>query len=764
MPENDVNALIQQADALLEKGLVQQAAGLYSKACQLDPSASDAWLMLGMIHGDAGNFGEAIRHLQKCLEMAPSTPDAHYSLARIYLAQHKEDEAYFHAKEATRDDTYADAWLLRAVLSAKRGVYVESELCAVKVIELDRDNVEGNVNLAHAQGKLDKLPEAKETLETVLRMAPNRADAIHMYAHICEQLGESQNAADAYQRLAGIRGMEHVGQVGLAKIFSAAGNVDKAMSCIQLALKHKPDFGDAVFHLAQLHHLLGHQEEALPLYEKAATLLADNSFVLERQADAREELGDLEGALDLYGRSLARKESTSALIKRALAVPVIMESAEQIKLVREALLRNLDDLKDRRLRIDDPAQTIAKLPFYTVYHGLNDLPMNQALADFYLQSSPSLSYTAGHIGAARKGQGKIRIGLISRFFCTHTIGQVMHDIIQKLSRDRFEVLLFTFPYAKDAFAAKINASADRVFFLPQDWSRAHELIAEQKLDILFYTDIGMEPYTYFLAYARLAPVQCTTWGHAVTTGIPNIDYYLTGDSFEPAGAEGHYSEKLVRLSGAPTHYPMPRLPGGNSTEEFGWDTRKNTYLCPQVLYKFHPEFDAMLAGILREDPEGEVVLLECRHPSWLNLLRQRFTKSMPDVAGRIRVLPYPGPEGYLRMLQACDVMLDTYHYGGGSTSLQGLGLGTPIVTLPGEFQRGRHTYSYYRTIGMTDCVAKNKEDYVNISVRLGRDKAYRAHVSEQIRQKSAPLFSDFNVIREMEDFFVASLEKNAPLS
>ena len=75
-------------------------------------------------------------------------------------------------------------------------------------------------------------------------------------------------------------------------------------------------------------------------------------------------------------------------------------------------------------------------------------------------------------------------------------------------------------------------------------------IAALELDILFYQDIGMEPFSYLLALARLAPVQCVSYGHPDTTGIPNMDYYVSNDLYEPPGAAEHYSERLVELHDA----------------------------------------------------------------------------------------------------------------------------------------------------------------------------------------------------------------------
>src|SRR5262249_3326391 len=142
---------------------------------------------------------------------------------------------------------------------------------------------------------------------------------------------------------------------------------------------------------------------------------------------------------------------------------------------------------------------------------------------------------------------------------------------------------------------------------------ARRIIAGHQLDILFYTDIGMEPFSYTLGFSRLAPIQCVGWGHPVTTGSKAIDYYLSSDLFESTEADQHYTEQLVRLKNLPTYYyrPTPRYPV-RGREYFGLPHGARLYGCPQSIYKFHPDFDELLAGILRADSSAILVLLHSR--------------------------------------------------------------------------------------------------------------------------------------------------------
>ena len=107
-------------------------------------------------------------------------------------------------------------------------------------------------------------------------------------------------------------------------------------------------------------------------------------------------------------------------------------------------------------------------------------------------------------------------------------------------------------------ATAIGQSAERAERLSGALDVARRQIAAAELDIVFYPDIGMEALTYFLAFARLAPVQCVTWGHPVTTGIPALDYFVSSELLEPDGAEAHYAERLVRLPRLPACSPGRR--------------------------------------------------------------------------------------------------------------------------------------------------------------------------------------------------------------
>ena len=104
------------------------------------------------------------------------------------------------------------------------------------------------------------------------------------------------------------------------------------------------------------------------------------------------------------------------------------------------------------------------------------------------------------------------------------------------------------------------------------------------------------------------------------------------------------------------------------------------------------------------------------------------------------VLPSLPHDDYLRVNLACDAMLDTLHWSGGNTTLDALACGLPVVTLPGEFMRGRQSAAMLRMAGAEALIAADPDDYVRIASRLVDDAAWRNGMAGTIREGRDALF------------------------
>jgi predicted O-linked N-acetylglucosamine transferase (SPINDLY family) len=384
--------------------------------------------------------------------------------------------------------------------------------------------------------------------------------------------------------------------------------------------------------------------------------------------------------------------------------------------------------------------------------------LHEKIAALHLKACPDLAWIAPPCAAPRPRAGRIRVGFVSDYFHNHSIGRVTEGLVAQLDRERFSVYVLGFREPFDEISRAIAGAADQWSELPRELAGARAAVAEHALDVLVYPDVGMDPLTYFMTYARLAPVQCTTWGHPVTTGVPAIDYFLSTEYFEPEDGASHYSERLVKLRHAafPGYYRRPEQVAPAAPAALGFDPARRTYFCPHSLFKFHPDFDAVLARILRRDPGGDLVLVYdeqgdiYRRPR----LEARMKRAAPDVFDRITFVSRTGTrEGYLQRLQACDVVLDTHPYCGGNTSLEAISMGALVVTLPSALNRGRHTYGFFRKMGFMHTVADNADAYVDLAVRIATDADYRAHLKRLQNERSGALYEDQGVVDQIGDFF-----------
>src|SRR5688572_3013500 len=150
--------------------------------------------------------------------------------------------------------------------------------------------------------------------------------------------------------------------------------------------------------------------------------------------------------------------------------------------------------------------------------------------------------------------------------------------------------------------------------ISRDFHQAADAIRAAHCAVLYFWEIGTDATNYFLPFLQLAPVQCSSWGVQVTSGIPRVRYYLGSELVEPENAAEHYSEELVLSPSLLTYQIPPQLPSPSKLRsDFGFTTRQRLYVCAQQLGKFHPDFDQLIAEILRRDGDGYFVTVSDKY-------------------------------------------------------------------------------------------------------------------------------------------------------
>lgn len=747
-----------------EQGRLDLARSCYREALRLDPDFLDAHINLGNVLKEQGKLEEASACYRHALRINPDSIGALNNLGNVLKDEGRFDEArecYQQAHRLRPDSAETHINLGNLLKVMKR--LDEARACYQEAVRLKPEAVGALINLGLVHKEQGRLDEARACYQEAARQQPDCAEAHNNLGIVFKEQNRFSEALTCYQEALRLQPDMVEARLNLGNVLKDLGRFAEALASYQQAVRQKPDSAEALYSMGNLLRDRYRLPEALASYQQALSLKPDYADVHNSLGNIFADQGLLDEARASFERALALDPHDGLRIKSALLLPVIAPSLDDIARQRGRLQEKIARLLHQDLAVDDPVYQVGIPVFYLAYQGLNDRDLQADLAKLFLKTIPSLSYVAPHCSPSAHvsaGTRPIRVGFVSKFFHDHVIGKFYSGVIRNFSREAFHVTVFRFPGNDDATARSIEESADSAVTLPPYLAAAREKIAEQKLDVLFYTDIGMDPWTYYLAFARLAPVQCTSSGHPVTTGIPTIDYFLSDVDLEPANADEHYSERLVRLEHFPFyfHARAPRA-ATRTRADFGLDEGAHLYMCSQTLFKVHPEFDGILGEILRADPRGQVVLFKGSQAPWTDLLLERFRRTIPHEVDRVRFLPRQGLEDFLQAIALADVLVDTIHFSGGTSSFEAFSAGTPIVTLPGATMRGRVTYACYRKMGVMDCVARDREDYVQKAVRLGTDPAYRAAVRAKIFSAKDVLYDNPAGVRALEQFFSAAVER-----
>ena len=691
------------ADALYRLGLIAHARGEHDLATQRltsalaqSPGEPGVLYALASVRQDQGRLDEAVTLLRRALERAPGFYQAHNNLGLLLLdlGDPSGAGAAFRRAVAIRPD-YASAWNHLGIALRAQGELQEALACFRRAIEFSSGLADAHFNLGVTCLALGHAHEALRAFETVDRLRPGQARI----------------------------------RFHLAQCHLALGNLEPALSELRECLKRDPTHGDARCTQARELAKIGRGGEALALY-----------------AEERRQ----------------RSESLRAALGFHLYLPVVALNTKDVEAARRRFASGLELLraeKDRFLQLSEKRllQHLEWSNFFLAYQGGDDRSLQEAYGVFVTDLlGHALPQFVQPLPQPSPLGRRIRVGFVSSFFRQCTVGNYFKRWITGIDRERFEVCVFRIGSRMDEVTAEVEAACDRAVALTGTLAEMAGRIRADEPDILVFPEVGMDTRTFLLAALRLARVQCAAWGHPVTTGLPNVDYFLSCETMEPPGAQAHYSERLVTLPGIGTDYQRPSCPAVGRRADFGLPQDKTLYLFPHSLFKIHPYNDAVLARVLAGDPEGVLVLFEDRHPEVMVRFLARLDAVLAahglNAEARRIVLPTLSHEDYLRVNRLCDLMLDSLYWSGGNTSLDALGCGLPLVTLPGESMRSRQSMAMLRLCGLEELVAVDQDDYVRIASRLAQDSRQRAVLRERLSVGVKVLFGQAEPVKSLEIF------------
>jgi predicted O-linked N-acetylglucosamine transferase (SPINDLY family) len=678
-----------------------------------------------------------------------------------------------------------------AITDHQQGLLDRAEATYLAILkhEPEHDGAWHLLGVIHHQRGRDDL--AVERIGRAIALNRNKGIYHNNYGVALRGLGRIHDAIDAYREALRINPRYPDALTNLATALHLTGQLDEARKYFEEALRLQPAHADALFNFANLLSDVGQLKRAIELYEQANKVAPARTDILNSLgnallADGRSDEGlsaykaalavDPDHALTVHnlGSSLVGLDRieeapawfADAMVQRphpaiwsvryAALCPIVFQTTAAIDQHRAALEQVLDEHQGAGLAWDLSTPTIAGCcpSFGLAHHGHDDLQIRSKFARLF-RANPTRP-------RGKQSAGPPRIGFVVTDPHESAFLRCMSGLINQVTPGRFAMTMFAAERAMRAIKSALRHSDLEFITLPDRLATAAERIAAATCDLLYHWEVGTDWFNYLLPFARSAPAQCTSWGIQVTTGVPAIDYYLSSDLVETPGAEAHYSETLVRLPtllSYQTRAPRPDRPA--DAREFGLPTGRTLYACLQRPNKIHPDFDALLAGILRGDPRGIVVLLKGRSEPLGARLNARFHATMPDVADRIVLLPWMSADTYRRLLALSYVVLDPIPYGSGSSCYDIFSLNRPLITFPGPYNASRYALACYRKMELMDLVARSAEEYVALALRIGTESDFRAETVARLTRASHALFEDIGVVRAHEAFFEGAIARTS---
>ena len=736
----DLSKLLTQAAKLLRDGQLPATQALYEQILAHHPEALQQAAALALQYK---NPQLALACLDRAITLEPQKSGLYFLRGLALEDLHQPDDALASLQQAVKiKPDYAEAYN------------------HIGIILHDQKHFE----------------QAAANFRNAILYKPGDSGAYNNLGTTLRALGDLAGAQQQYSRAVLLKPDYALAHFNLGKVWLDLGQPVSAEAHFQHVLRLQPDHLQARSYLGSVQLQSGKLDEAETNF----------SYVAQRKP------GKNGAALVKLGRVFweqGRIDQTLAAYRQAQTLnPHELKSALGALLSLPALYRDKNDLLETRQRFANGLKMLhAKIPdfiahnppeilldelrwsnFYLAYQGMNDKPLQIEYAHFVATMLQNIAPQFMQPRIKKEPAGRrLRIGYLSSFFRKCTVGMYFSSWIMLLDRKQFEIFVYYTRPETDPVTQEIIDACDHFRHLIAGRvpvSRIVNTVLEDELDILVYPELGMDNTSFLLAAMRLAPLQCAGWGHPVTSGHANIDYYFSSTALEPANAALHYSEKLILLDGIGTHYRKPLLPTPACRADFSLPEQKTLYLCPQSLFKIHPDNDALLAQILARDPNGVIVLFAGRHPNITNTLLSRLAQALREhkvePEGRSLILPPVNHDDYLRINMLCDVMLDTLHWSGGNTTLDALACGLPVVTLPGEFMRGRQSYGMLKCIGLNELIAKDQEDYIGIATQIATDPTWRQQVIQRIHSGSDRIFNQKKSLRQMECLYYS--EFNMP--
>lgn len=708
-----------------------------------------------------GRFQEALAPLRMALALGDALPSTILNLA---IAEDRAGSRHHARRLMYRVAARLPAWdepLVRLAESLRAGgETAAAEEAYRRTLDLNPKRCEALIALSGLLLMRKQAEEARVLLLRCCGIAPDNAEAWNTLGLALRMGGEPNLAMSAFVRAQGLQPncLDYV--LNGVDVTEEAGETDAELARLTVACDQNP------LNLAQqigrgmLLERIGQRASAIEALEAATELAPDQVVPLRLLANILANSSRTRQA-EVVLRRLIAMDPYSMHPANALATVLIrmMQHAEARTILLDLLdrhgpqtllLSNLTvatfslglqdealELANRAIRLDPEAvlprrALCSALPYHDRATGASVLSaMRECSAVLPRIPQPPLTN-------ASEPDRPLVVGLLSGSFKSHPVGWLTVAGIETLDPGQFSVICLaqaTLP--TDAMCQRFRAVAS-------EWVETEcmtdaalvDAARTRAIDILIdlggYGDTGR-----MTACAnRLAPVQIKWVGmQSHSSGLAEMDWFLTDRWETPNGFERLYSEKLLRLAdGYVCYSPPPYAPdvGPLPAQKNGFVT----FGCFNNLAKVTPRVIKSWAEILRRLPTARLIL---KTHQWSD--RPTADSFLADFAAigiagdRIELRGSSGHRAFMGQYGDVDIVLDPFPYSGGLTTCEALWMGVPTITLPGEIFASRHSASHLSNAGLGDWVTDSVDQYIEMAIARASDPAALGRLRSTLRDK-----------------------------
>ena len=720
-----------------QNGRLSEAEKLAISITQEFPKHQLGWTVLGALFGQSGRHSEAVSAGHTAVALNPQDAEAHYNLGVPLqeLGRLKEAEASYMQAIALKPDL-AQAHYNLGIMLQETGRLDEAKASYTQAIALKPDYTQAYSNLGNTLQKLGRLDEAEASYTQAIALEPDYAEARSNLGITLQELGRLEEAEASYMQAIASKPDSGEAHSNLGITLQELGRLDEAEASYMQAIVLKPDYAEAHNNLGGTLKELGRLDEAEVIYTQAIALKPD-------YAEAHSNLGNML-------RELGRLDEAEASLRQAIASkPDYAEAHNNLGNTLMELGRFEEgEASYRQALAIKPGYTEAHSNLLFLYAGFNyeaSLYLKEA-RDYGCRIAETVTSRFSRWSCEEEDQ-TLRVGFVSGDLSNHPVGYFLEGLLNKLSRSKLELFAYPTKLVEDELTLRIKprfAAWHPLISISDE--EAANLIHSDGIHIL----IDLSGHT---AKSRLpifawkpSPIQITWLGYFASTGIAEIDYIL-GDSYvTPVEEADHYTEKIWRLPESflcftePTINvevgPLPAL--SNGSVMFG---------CFNKIERMNDNVVAVWAKILKAIPGSRLFLKE---KTLNDSARRRAVYSRFELVGieknqlilEGRLDWKSARSEYLAAYNRVDIALSPFPYGGGTTSVEGLWMGVPVIA-----KRGNHFLSHYgesiaHNAGLSNWIASDEDEYVSKAIEFSSNLDDLVALRSRLRASvvSSPLF------------------------